>query len=115
MKERGKESKNEYHDIQKEKDSLYEKYAEGEIDVQEYRDSADELEGKMEELLGRIEKIDEEHRRMKEESGRDKWNMKQIIRYSHLEELTQDVVDIFIKRVVAYKDKRVEIEWDFAE
>lgn len=39
--------------------------------------------------------------------------MKQIIRYSHIEELTQEVVDTFIKKVYAYKDKRVEIEWNF--
>ena len=40
--------------------------------------------------------------------------MKQIIRYSHIEELTQEVVDTFIRRVYAYKDKRVEIEWNFS-
>ena len=40
--------------------------------------------------------------------------MKQIIRYSHIEELTQEVVDAFIRRVYAYKDKRIEIEWNFS-
>ena len=40
--------------------------------------------------------------------------MRQIIRYSHIEELTQEVVDTFIKKVYAYKDKRVEIEWNFS-
>ena len=39
--------------------------------------------------------------------------MKQIIRYSHIEELNQEVVDIFLKKVYAYKDKRIEIEWNF--
>ena len=41
-------------------------------------------------------------------------DMRQIIRYSHIEELTQEVVDTFIKKVYAYKDKRVEIEWNFS-
>jgi site-specific DNA recombinase len=41
-------------------------------------------------------------------------DMKQIIRYSHIEELTQEVVDTFIRRVYAYKDKRIEIEWNFS-
>ena len=40
--------------------------------------------------------------------------MKQIIRYSHIEELTQEVVDTFIRKVYAYKDKRIEIEWNFS-
>ena len=39
--------------------------------------------------------------------------MKQIIRYSNIETLTQDVVDTFIRKVYAYKDRRVEIEWNF--
>jgi len=41
--------------------------------------------------------------------------MKQIIRYSHIEELTQDLVDTFIERIYVYKDKRVEIKWKFSE
>ena len=42
-------------------------------------------------------------------------DMKQIIRFSHLEKLTQEAVEIFIKRVILYRDKRVEIVWNFAE
>lgn len=34
---------------------------------------------------------------------------------SRLEELTQAVVNVFIKKVTAYRGKRVEIEWDFSE
>ena len=41
-------------------------------------------------------------------------DMRQIIRYSHIEELTQEVADTFIKKVYAYKDKRVEREWNFS-
>ena len=41
--------------------------------------------------------------------------MKQVIRYSHLEILTQEVVDIFIKKIYVYKDKRVEIVWNFRD
>ena len=31
-----------------------------------------------------------------------------------IEELTQEVVDAFIRRVYAYKDKRIEIAWNFS-
>ena len=41
--------------------------------------------------------------------------VKQVIRYSHLEVLTQEVVDTFIKRIYVYKDKKVEIVWNFRE
>ena len=70
---------------------------------------------RMEELSGRIQEVEEEHDQMEEEAGRDKQDMKQIIRYSHLETLTQEVVDVFIRKVLVYKNKRVEIEWNFSE
>ena len=60
-----------------------------------------------EETAGKLERLEEEQRKAKED-------MKQIIRYAHIEELTQEVVDVFIKKVYVYRDKRVEIEWDFS-
>ncbi len=57
----------------------------------------------------------EELEQLREEYRRAEEDMKQIIRYSHLEMLTQEVVDIFIKKIHVYKDKRVEIMWNFRE
>lgn len=110
-----REYQREYHNIQKEKDSLYEGYAAGQMDVLEYRSKADRMTKEMEELLVRIQKVDAEYSQVKEDADRDKQDMKQIIRYSHLETLTQEVVDTFVRRVAVYKDKRVEIEWNFLE
>ncbi len=112
---RAREYRKEYHDVQRERDSMYERYASGQIDAQEYRSRANQLNACMEELESRIQKTDAEYSRVEEEADRDKQDMKQIIRYSHLEALTQDVVDIFIQKVTVYKDKRVEIEWNFSE
>ncbi len=109
-----REYRKQYHDMQKEKDSLYEKYADGQMNAQEYRSRADQLMGQMEKLTDRIKTTEAEYDRVEEETNRDKQNMKQIIRYSHLEELTQEVVDAFIKRVTVYKGKRVDIEWNFS-
>ena len=39
--------------------------------------------------------------------------MKQVIRNSHLEKLTQEVVDTFLRKIYVYNGKRVEIEWNF--
>ncbi len=67
-------------------------------------------------LLGREEKkIQEKLSDMRKEYGRLEEDMKLLIRYSHLETLTQEVVDTFIKKICVYKDKRVEIEWNFSE
>ena len=112
---KSREQRKEYLDVQRERDALYESYAVGQMDAREYRSRADELAGRMEELSGKIQEADRERSRIEEEADRDKQDMKQIIRYSHLETLTQEVVDAFIRRVTVYKDKRVEIEWDFSE
>lgn len=42
-------------------------------------------------------------------------DMRQAIRFSHMETLTQEMADIFIKKIYVYKDKRVEMEWNFKE
>ena len=112
---KGREYRKEYYDVQREKDSLYEKYAFGQMDVQEYRSRVEQLTCRIEEMVGRIQEVETEYSRMVEEADRDKQDMKQIIRYSHLETITQEVVDVFIQRVTVYKDKRVEIEWGFSE
>ena len=85
------------------------------MDAQEYRNRVDQLAARMVELSGKIQEAEAEHSRMEEAADRDKQDMKQIIRYSHLETLTQEVVDVFIWKVTVYKDKRVEIEWSFSE
>ena len=69
----------------------------------------------MEELSVRDEEVDRARSRIVCDADREKQDRKQIIRHSHLKALTQEVVDAFIRRVTVYKDKRVEIEWDFSE
>ena len=100
--------------VQAEKDALYENYALTKLPVAEYRRKAKELIERIfalsileEEAIERLTRLENEYQKAEED-------MKQIIRYSHIEELTQEVVDTFIKKVYAYKDKRVEIEWNFS-
>lgn len=96
-----------------EKDRLYEVYALGEINGMQYQQRSDELAEqisllsvKADDAASKLGALESEYRKAEED-------MKQIIRYSHIEMLTQDVVDTFIKKVYVYKDKRVEIEWNF--
>ena len=57
--------------------------------------------------IGRLAGLEDDCRKLEAD-------MKQMIRHSHIRELTQEVVDTFIKRVYVYKDRRIEIEWNFS-
>lgn len=114
LKRKLEEYRQEQKQIQAERDSLYERYALREIGREEYQKRTEILAERLSSLsvketdaVRKLAALESEYRKAKED-------MKQIIRYSHIEELTQDVVDTFIKKVYAYKDKRIEIEWNFS-
>ena len=109
------ENRNQRELLSQEKADLYESYALGEMDVVSYRGKADGLTEqnallsvREKELLNELEGIREEFRKTEED-------IRQIIRFSRMEKLTQEAVDTFIKRIYVYKDKRIEIEWNFRE
>ena len=86
-----------YRDMEKERDYLYEQYAAGEMDAEGYRDRADQLTGQMEELSGRIVKAKAERCRIMKEAEGSKDDMEPVIRCSHLETLTGEAADVFIR------------------
>lgn len=94
---------------------LYEKYALGEILQEEYRKSASEAADRAEMLSGQIKACGKEADRLSEEQEKLQADMRQVIRFSHIESITQELVDTFIRKIYVYKDKRVEIEWNFKE
>lgn len=95
--------------------ALYESYAAGSMKPEEYRKEADRLEQQAV-LLGRqIHDREEELLKLEAEKEGLEEDMRQVIRYSHMEKLTQELVDVFIKKIYVYRDKRVEIEWNFSE
>lgn len=113
----GKELENcrmQYRSLQKEADALYESYALKQMEAADYRSRADEITLQMKEITCKIENTELELARLTEEYQRSKQDMKDIIRFSKMEELTQEMVDVFIKKVTVYKGKRVEIEWNYA-
>ena len=93
---------------------MYEQYALKAISCEEYQKRSNELTERLSSLsvkesdtAGKLAALESEYQKAEAD-------MKQIIRYSHIEELTQEVVDTFIRKVYAYKDKRIEIEWNFS-
>lgn len=101
--------------LQAEADALYESYALGTVQAASYRQKADGIKEQVALLAAEEETCGKELERLREEYRRAEEDMKQVIRYSHLEVLTQEVVDIFIKKIYVYKDKRVEIMWNFRD
>lgn len=61
-----------------------------------------------------MQKEELELARLTEEYHRPKRDMKDIISFSEMKELTQKMVDVFIKKVTVYKGERAEIEWNYA-
>lgn len=101
--------------LQEDADILYESYALGSIQAVSYRKRADCIREQIASLSAEEVKHGKELEQLREEYRRREEDMKQIIRYSHLEVLTQEVVDTFVKKIYVYKGKRVEIEWNFCE
>ena len=101
--------------VQASKDEVYEKYATGSMTPEQYRRRAVELDRQAERLSGLMNEHQEKFFALEEELERIEADMKQIIRHSHMEELTQELVDTFIERIYVYRDKRVEIRWKFRE
>lgn len=97
------------------KDALYEEYAAGRISAEEYRQKADKLDSQEELLDGKMRGQREKIVHLEEEDKMPGADMKQVIRYSCMEEFTQELADAFIERIYVYKDKRVEIEWKFRQ
>lgn len=113
LKKKQEEYRSEIKLARAKKDELYEKYALGGLTSEGYQKRADELAEQIsllsvkgDDTASKLAVLESEYQKAEED-------MKQIIRYSHIETLTQDVVDTFIRKVYAYKDKRVEIEWNF--
>ena len=82
---------------------------------EEYRREADGMDQQDGLLKRQIYDGEEEILKLEEECERLEADMKQVIRYSHMEKLTQELADTFVKKVYVYKGKRVKIEWNFRE
>ena len=97
-----------------EKDALYESYALKEISLAEYQKRAGELEERLSFLADAETEAAKRLHSLEDEYQKAEADMRQIIRYSHIEKLTEEVADVFIKRIYVYTGRKVEIEWDFS-
>ena len=108
------EDRREQKQFRAELDDLYERYALKAIDKEEYRERSGELTERLASLSVR-EAEAAERLAVSESEARDaEADMERMLRYAHIEELTQEVVRVFIRKVTVYKGKRIEIEWNFS-
>lgn len=105
--------------LQTEKDILYERYAMHRFDElrehgkEEYQIRAGGLTQRMSDLSVKENEASQRLAAAESECAETTEDMKQIVRLLHIEELTKEAVDTFIRRVCVYNDKRIEIEWNF--
>lgn len=102
------------------KDMLYERYALHRAEMiedlarEDYQKSADKL---AEQISGLSEKAEETALKLAElenEYQKISKDTELVFQCLRIEELTQEVVDTFVRNVSVYQDKRIEIVWNFA-
>lgn len=115
LKEELRNSKDEKIKLERGKDKAYEKYAAGHMTADKYMSVSEDSEKKAKSLSRKIDDVNDKLNQIEEEYYKDAKDLKQVIRYSHMEKLTQEVVDTFIQSIYVYHDKSIEIEWKFTE
>ena len=98
---------------QAEKDWLYEKYALGGMSKERYKEEKRKLEERISSAIIMAGK--EQDKLLYIEGLAAGAGNGQIINCLKPGRISQEIADIFIKRINVYKDKRVEIQWTFSE
>lgn len=101
-------------ELEQRKSKAYEDYAECRSNVEEYKQIAEMTEQMIEENRILVIRYQEDLTETEKAYFDNLDDLKQILRYSQVNELSQEVVDTFIHKIRVFKNKAVEIEWAFA-
>lgn len=101
--------------VQLEKDLLYENYAFKNITEEEYKEKSAYLSEKIAYLHLMVKSTSQKTTQIKKEQLKLNSSAEQIVYYTGIEKMTQEIADIFIKKIYVYKDKSIEIEWSYSE
>ena len=94
------------------KTSLYEKYREGQLSKEEYVREKKEYDRKMQECR---ELLREGEDKEKNDSGVRRRVGDLIDKYKNAKELTPELQNVFIDRVIVYAEDRVSVVWKFED
>lgn len=114
LNKRFEECMEEKKKMQAKKDSLYEEYALGKLGKEEYQKMADEFNDRISLLSQKEAHVSEKlHELQKSILESDKDTDKNAPQ-TYVFKLTGKAADTFIKKIYVYKNKRIEIEWNFS-
>ena len=93
--------------------ALYDKYADGELEREIFLDEKRQYDADMERMEAELERLRQaqEEKKMKREDSKRRVN--QVIAFLGEEELTEDMKEKLIEKVIVYPENRVEIVWKF--
>ncbi len=93
--------------------ALYDKYADGKLDRNDFISEKKKYDAdmeRMEEELAALRQRQEEEQEVQQDSGR---NAAEALAFLEENELTEDMKDKLIEKVLVYAEGRLEIKWKF--
>jgi hypothetical protein len=93
--------------------AAYESYVDGAMDEEEYRKEKARINEAVAECAAQISRYRQDLEASERVYTDNADDLKNVLRHSGIERLTQEVVDDFIKKIRVYRNKTVEIEWVF--
>lgn len=93
---------------------LYQEYFDNDLTAGEYQSRKTEDQNELQELSDREKQVQQEILEKESGLGKLEKDMKSVIRNLHIEKLTKEVVETFIKKITVYGGRRYEIEWNFS-
>ena len=113
--ERKRRENEKLKDLQTAQTSIYEQYVFKEKNRADYIEEKREFEKQEDHCIDLIDDLEKRIKTLRErvpESGADVYEYLQNHSFT---ELTQEVVDKFVKRIVVYDERNLEVEWKFSE
>ena len=111
--EKRRKAKKHKDELEQEMSKAYEEYANGVSNAEQYKNKAKKTELLMNKLDHSITQYNKFLNITQAKYFDNLDGLREVLKYIHISELTQEVVDEFINKIKIFKDKSIEIEWVF--
>lgn len=102
-------------DLQSAQTSIYEQYVFKEKSRADYIEEKREFEKQEEQCRGLLDALEKRIGILRERVSESGADIYEYLQNHSFTELTQEVVDKFVKRIVVYDERNLEVEWKFSE
>lgn len=113
--ERRKRLSEELKDLQTEETRLYETYALERKGREDYIKERQKLQEKIKQCMDMQQEMDGYMQTLKDKISEEESGIHEYVLSHGLTELTKEVVDRFVKKIVIYDEKNIEVEWNLDE